>query len=389
MLPVLHNQNDIKISSHLPSKPVGFSAPHTNNSSLSCTQKSSSLNSCFSDLCNKIIDFFGWVFRWILSCGKEKAEIETDQKLSSPTFVSPQQTNQAAGSKAVPTEQPLAHQESSVTQATPVLHEEVENKKYIYIDIEKEASRFCFKDNEPLVARALSLIDEEVYNYMTGGSADEERFTHIQSRGFRILGVQVLEHPQLPGWIIKGGGGCPLPKGVSNSAGIGSPNRYDQLMRVFMAERMAQVALQEGLDIVIPEKRFLQVRSSPLLDKRYLVFSQKLDVLNESKTIQALSAITDDEQEKLARKVSILIQKTGFMDAHFGNICWSPTLKKICVIDTESFGLLIATQDLNPKTRKTVEECAKIGLHKLRHWSFATGLSIFEKEAERAIAEMG
>lgn len=380
MLPIHQNPNGKNIYLHSSSKPLAFSLPQAKTALLSYHQTGSHSSNCFLDLCNKISDFFQWIFRWL--------------------FGSIQAANEPISSKAPLTNLPQLKQISPTTEleTEPLVqqvgveaaaHEQVKESQYIYLDIEKEAPRFFFKEDEQeIVAKALSLIDRDVYDYLVEGLADEAVFTRFTAQGFSFLNSH-LTHPELPNWIMKGGREYTSGKGVSNSAGTGAPNKYDHLMRVFMAERMSQIIQEEDLGIIIAEKRLLQSPfSSSSPHKKYLVFSQKLDVLSESRTIEVLSKMPEHEQRTLARKICTLIQKAGVMDAHFGNFCWSPSLKKICMVDTESLGLLIAKDDLSPKTKKTIEECARIGLHKLRDWSFAANLSIFEEEARHAIDKM-
>lgn len=264
---------------------------------------------------------------------------------------------------------------------TPILQED--NR----IDIDQSAYRFFFKREEFHVIQAVEkLIDEPVHEYMTERAPFIPHKKHIKEKGFIIHGNSVLEHPELDGWMMKGGGDR-RGSYIQNKAGTSEPNRFDNIMRVFMAERLRQAITENHLEIAIPEKRLLLSRIPPplgALHKKYYVFSKKITVLDEPQTKEAVRQLPEAQQRKIARNICTLITKTGFMDAHFGNIRWNPTLKEIAIIDTESQGCLIEKHDPSPRTTHALKKCALIGLQEFRDRT-AGEFPIFAAEADKSI----
>lgn len=269
----------------------------------------------------------------------------------------------------------------------------LDEKDNLCIDVDKEAPRFFFSAGEQqAVENIRRLIDTDVHEYMTTDFICSPRY--IREKGFKLLANKVLEHPELNGWLMKGGGQHKEAM-VWTKVGKSTSNMYDNIMRVFMAERLSKVIKEDQLDIVIPEKRLLpsnKEETAAGLHKKYYVFSKKLDVLSGSQTTDTLRKMPEDPQRKVARGICQLIKRTGLMDNHFGNIRWSTTLKKTVILDTEPIGLLIATTDSSSKITNTVEKCALIGLH---HFKYTLNqlpsdenLPIFIKEVDRAINEM-
>lgn len=260
------------------------------------------------------------------------------------------------------------------------------------VDIEQEASRFFFKDSEQHVVKNIAnLIDEKVHKYITKDAIMSDLISHVEEKGFQRLSSHILEHPQLDGWILKGGGKRAW-RMVANNAGTSRPNDYDNIMRVFMAERMSKVVVENGLDIIIPEKRlfaisFDQPVSPAPLHKKYLVFSKKVDILDELETKQALRLLDEEHQRKVARDICLLIKKTGFMDAYLGNIRWCASLQKAAIIDTESQGLLIEKNDKSPQQRYSIKKSALIGLQELKD-KVGKEFPIFSEEATKAMQDL-
>jgi len=255
------------------------------------------------------------------------------------------------------------------------------------VDIAGEASRFFFRSTEQHVSEKLGeLIDKKVHEFMTDSAVLCGHMKHIKEKGFQFLDDNILEHPELDGWIMKGGGDVRWSS-VSNKAGKARPNKFDNVMRVFMAERMSKVVQEEDLDVVIPEKRLYpsKFESSPgSFHKQYYVFSKKVDILNADETENALRQLPNEQLRKIARDICLLIKRTGFVDAHFGNIRWSPDEGKIAIVDTESLGLLIERTDKSPRFKGTIKKCALIGLQELKD-RIGGAIPIFAEEAEKAM----
>lgn len=148
------------------------------------------------------------------------------------------------------------------------------------------------------------------------------------------------------------------------------------LMRPLIAADMNAVIEEEGLTgIMVPEKRYLRnpyAKEEAPLSEKLLVFSQSVNVLSLAQTVDALKLMRRRDRLDLVAQMCRLIRRTGFADAHFGNIRFLlnrpigkdegvtldlvKELKQLAVIDIEPFGL----------DTHSFSECAEVGLYRFK-----------------------
>ncbi len=224
----------------------------------------------------------------------------------------------------------------------------------------------------------------------------------IERHGFKILGKKqtltgktipfysVIEHEDLKGWIIKSGA-----KRVPEDQLIMGPLNHstnemahytaqDSLLRVAMANRIANVAHAAKIDVIIPKKKFVAYANSDKETdpcKKYCLICEKLDILSVEDTVRTIEDMDAEDQRETARKISTLVQKAGIVDASFENIRFTPD-KKLALIDTEPAGLMVVkkpgiwNQLFGPRGA-SVEKCARVGLFTLMTFSQQTSLTEF------------
>lgn len=200
------------------------------------------------------------------------------------------------------------------------------------------------------------------------------------SEGIDVLPFySVLEHPQLPGWIIKSGS-ARVPKDRFMLGPYNDKNEMaffteeESLLRVEMAKRVAKIAREANIEVVVPKKKFVAYENTKGVSevtKKYCVLSEKIDILSEEETANVLRKMDAKQQRATAKKISTLIQKAGIVDASLANIRLTPE-EKIAIIDTEPAGLLVAAKSgpwnrFFPARGASVEKCARIGLFILMH----------------------
>jgi hypothetical protein len=163
---------------------------------------------------------------------------------------------------------------------------------------------------------------------------------------------------------------------VQSEAGMPSSS----VLRVFMNQRFKKVIKDKKLDLIVP-KEYLFLRSWPKnADKsdyrKYVVISEKLDVLKESETVEKINNYPSEKQEKVAEDICSLIYYAGFMDAHFNNILL--TSKGIAIVDTEGISFLRASSD---KERPASLVDARIA--GLKELIIRTDNEVFQKVAKK------
>lgn len=191
----------------------------------------------------------------------------------------------------------------------------------------------------------------------------------------------VVKHPDLPGWIIKAGASRIPEEGgrvFARENDIGERaffTKEDSLLRVAMAKRMQTMVKEAGLenDVVIPRK-ILIARTGSENEKdptrKYCVICEEIkDVLSAEDTFTKIGKMSSEKQKEIAKKISVIVQKTGLVDATFNNIRLNKE-GKLVFIDTEPAGLMVAKQSgvwnrLFGAKGAGVERCARIGLHNL------------------------
>ncbi|MBS4167681.1 hypothetical protein [Parachlamydia sp. AcF125] len=195
----------------------------------------------------------------------------------------------------------------------------------------------------------------------------------------------VLEHEDLPGWIIKSGA-TRVPKGQFTMGPFNDRNEMafftdeESLLRIKMANRIAKVAQEANIQVVLPKKKLVAYANSDGVTeptRKYCVVCEKIDILSAEDTFLTIRGMDAVHQKEIARKISIIVQKAGFVDASFDNIRLTPD-GKIAFIDTEPVGLMVAKKSglwhklFGPKGA-SVEKCARIGLWGLMRQSAERG----------------
>ncbi len=200
----------------------------------------------------------------------------------------------------------------------------------------------------------------------------------LESHGFKILNPSrtVVEHNDLPGWVIKSGAN-PLPKDIFTRGPMNDKKETvfhtpdGNLLRIEMAERIATIAKEENLDLVIPKKRLVaypNTQGITDLTRKYFLLSEKLDILSAQETGDFVAHLSEEDQRELAKKISHLIQKTGWVDPAPRNLRFTRD-GKLAIIDTEPFSLMRTKKSLFSSSVlipvASVEKCARVGLFTL------------------------
>ncbi|MDE3045671.1 MAG: hypothetical protein KGJ02_03405 [Verrucomicrobiota bacterium] len=269
--------------------------------------------------------------------------------------------------------------------------------------------------SSPEVQKALS----ETFTYTPEGMA--ERNEVLQRHGFTLLSSKpnmqtgeslpfysVVEHPNLPGWVIKSGA-TRIPKdqfilGPGNDRNeMAHFTENESLLRLEMAQRVLAIAQKVQIEVVVPKKKLVAYAntergSEP--SRKYCVLCQKVDILSTEITVQTIQNMPPEQQKETAKKISTIVQKAGLVDASFDNIRLTRE-GKLAFIDTEPGGLMAAKKPgcyhrLFPPKGSSVEKCARIGLYTLiTHTSKAArsgirgdlscepGLEAFRAEVEK------
>ncbi len=184
----------------------------------------------------------------------------------------------------------------------------------------------------------------------------------------------VVEHNDLPGWIIKAGGTRVknddfIAGPMNNRNEIGFFTEEDGLLRIAMAKRMRETAAKINFELIIPEKKFVSYKNSETITnpmEKYCVVCEKLDLYSQEETIEEFKKMTPDVQRETAKKICQFIKESGFTDASLHNIRLTKEGKKFAIVDTEPSGLLVSNQiSSRGKHPSSVEKCARIGLFAL------------------------
>lgn len=210
----------------------------------------------------------------------------------------------------------------------------------------------------------------------------QNHFTFLASRrtreGDTLPFYSALEHPRLPGWVLK-----PCGSKVPDSRFILGPanslndmayfHPYDGLYRIPMKERIRKIAELEDIPLLVPKKFYAKIpfcnKENPL--ENTFVIAEKLDVLSTQDTLKMIKSMSTSQQSLLAYRIGRLIQLSGFLDASLNNIRLTPN-GEIAIIDTEPAGFLKERGEF-PKPfwagyghQGTLEKSGRIGLHLLR-----------------------
>ncbi len=193
-----------------------------------------------------------------------------------------------------------------------------------------------------------------------------------------------MQQRQLEGWIIKSGA-TRIPEGLLLIGPMNDKNEMafftdeESLLRIEMANRVQKVAQEANIDVVLPKKKLVaysNLNGETKPTRKYCVVCEKINILSVEDTIQTIQNMDVKHQKEIARKISTIVQRAGFVDATFDNIRLTPK-GKLAFIDTEPAGLMVAKKPglrnkfFGPKGA-SVEKCARIGLFCLRNQPIKT-----------------
>jgi hypothetical protein len=227
----------------------------------------------------------------------------------------------------------------------------------------------------------------------------------LESHGFTVIGRvpfcspkdgvrwhSAIEHPELPGWIIK----CGSTRVLSNEFRVGgksSLNEYplfhpeDHISRVLMAAHISRVAIKEGIALRVPRQYLIpyphpitypnQDERNHSIVRKYFVICEKLEVFTEQDTLNAIGEKPPEVQRELARKISTIVTKVGLAGASFKTIRLTEE-GHLAVLNTKPRGLGVAEKpriEEGPRGwnldaflfggRTSIEKCGRIGLYSL------------------------
>lgn len=139
---------------------------------------------------------------------------------------------------------------------------------------------------------------------------------------------------------------------AGNEGQVVATSPKDSLLRPIMAQRM-RLALQ-GSSIesffCIVEEKLCPLLSSDDPCKRYCVISPIEDVMEDKEMMDYFASLSETAQYEIAAKICLFIEKTGYVDAHFGNLRFrKKDQDKIIIFDLEPFGKLFLTEEEKPE----------------------------------------
>jgi hypothetical protein len=222
----------------------------------------------------------------------------------------------------------------------------------------------------------------------------QEKNAVLQKHGFKLLSKKalaglvvqqtipfysVIEHDELDGWVIKSGA-TRIPE---NKLLMGPGNdknemalftKEESILRIEMAKRVAKIAQESHIEVIIPQKKLVAYSKVQAMDdvcKKYCVVCEKINILTVDETVQMIKNMDAERQKEVARNISTIVKKAGFVDASFHNIRLTPE-GKLAIIDTEPAGLMVAQKPglwnkFFGAKGASVEKCARIGLFNLMH----------------------
>ncbi len=179
----------------------------------------------------------------------------------------------------------------------------------------------------------------------------------LKKKNFSVLDYKIIEHPDLPGWILKSNGHI----GISGRLKV-----------------LKEAAAQENLSFCFPEiHRIDSGVETDNLEERYILAQQKLPLLNCEEVIFQIQKISCDKQRLYAEHLCRLILKTGY-SAHFGNM--TLVNEELYLLDEDPVGM-------SSDVCLSFEECVIAQLQKVRDMA-GEQLPIFRIAAENALVEV-
>lgn len=207
----------------------------------------------------------------------------------------------------------------------------------------------------------------------------------------------VMENANLPGWVIKSGARR-VPKDLPNVVLNNDLNevafftKEESLLRIAMAARIAKVARELVIDVVVPKKKlvaYMNLQGVTDVTKKYCIVAEKIDCLSKNQTIQAIKKMNNERQRCLADDISLIIQHAGLVEASFETIRLNSE-GKLVFLSTKPGSLLVAKK-AGAKS-SSLEKCARIGLCTLMTQTstpiMGTALNAFHKQIEYDYKQM-
>lgn len=222
-----------------------------------------------------------------------------------------------------------------------------------------------------------------------------EKNAILEKHGFKLLSSKpnlqtgqkvpfysVVEHDDLQGWVIKSGASR-VPKDQrlmgpyqlliapwNDRIDMAFFTGEDSLLRIEMANRVRKIAQKSNIDVILPKKKlvtYANLDGVTEATRKYCVVCEKINILSVEDTIQSIKDMDAEDQKEVAKKISIIVQKAGLVNASFGNIRLTPD-GKLAFVDTEPVGLMVAKKAglwnkfFGPKGA-SVEKYARLGLY--------------------------
>ncbi len=212
--------------------------------------------------------------------------------------------------------------------------------------------------------------------------------TRLQHAGFTLLGGpnilrdherlilpfhSVVSHFELPGWVIKCGASQPLSDGL-NFIPPNDNNEYsywtgkEHIFRVLMSRHISKVIERQNIKGVVVPKHYLvpygDQHNSDIMAK-YCVICEELDVLSDTRTIEAIEDMEPNEQEILASKILKIVTTAGLADASFHTIRLTNERirkKEVALISAKPAGLIVAKN--SPIQGSSIEKSGRVGAYR-------------------------
>lgn len=209
----------------------------------------------------------------------------------------------------------------------------------------------------------------------------------LEKHGFKLLSAKymdanssdtipfysVVEHPELPGWVIKSGADrvledCFMQGPYNELREMAHFTSEDSLLRIPMAERIEEVAKDAKIKVVVPKKGYVayaNVDPNDKQTKKYCIVCEKVKVLSKKEMIQKVLSMTPIEQKTLAQRICLLILKAGIADGAAADNMRLNEKGELVFLDTEPSGLLKARKGLWDRIfghGASIEKSARIGL---------------------------
>lgn len=238
------------------------------------------------------------------------------------------------------------------------------------VNLDEIAPYFFLKGEErSLLPELERLIDIHMHLHITGRAVMLDDV--LRDRGYVFRRNKVLEHEKITGWILK-----------AHSSFSYKTEDFDHLLRVVMAKKMQVVIEEEGLDLVVPDKRyipaFFQLDNDRKQDRYYLL-AKKCDCVSAKEMSERMLNMDLRDVRKIAYDLAVFVRRTGFQDIHSGNIQCSQA-GKFCIVDTEPWGLIIEESDSSPLWHAHLFTAASHGLKNLeRGFHFHHSVNVYDK----------